>query len=105
MVIGSERQPPSLRKRDESGRCAAAVGHLSGGNKFRDDLTGVGHEHALARADLPHVFTQTVLQVSQPYGLHSINVASCSYIVKRSAWPDAIEPLRFVARGARRRRS
>ena len=50
-------------------------------HELRHDLTTIGDDDALPAPHVPNVFTETVFQFAQAYGLHPINVASWSYIV------------------------
>lgn len=82
-----------------------AVRQRSWGNEFGDDFTAVSDEHALARAHLPHVFAQTVFEVSKAHGLH---VGQCSFMslhcqAERSVRPTALSNLESAAvqRGVR----
>ena len=49
-----------------------------------DHFSAVSDEDAFTAADLAKVFTQAILEFADANGLHSLNVASWSYIVNRS---------------------
>lgn len=53
--------------------------------KFSYDLPSVRHNDRLSGPDLSHILTESILQFTQPNGLHILNVASRSHIVKSAS--------------------
>ncbi len=70
IVFCRERQPPTLRERDESGRKTTPGSRRSRRDEFRNDFTSIRHENAFTGPNLPDVLGQAVFQFPKPYGFH-----------------------------------
>jgi hypothetical protein len=56
---------------------------MSRGCELRNDLATVSHQNSVTRSHVPEVLAQAVFEFANAGRLHSPNVASGSYIVKR----------------------